>query len=359
MKLLHIVSARVWGGGEQYVYNVCKEERRLGNETFILVDEKEDIIAAHYQDVALVLKADLHGLMGLRAVKAVSSLIEDNSIDIVNIHSGNISLLGILLKKKFPQLKFIIFRHNYTKNKTDFYHKWLQKQADAFICVSLFVYKLQIATVQKKYADKIHYVSSGIDLERFPENVVVPRREMSTYVVGYAGRLTENKGLLVLLKALQTVHQKGYDVKLVITGMPEKDFLPILQDEIHKLDMEKMVKITGLKNDINLFYRSLDIFVLPSLVKEAFGLVLCEAMYCHVPVISTDTGAQKEIINNNENGLIVKAGNAVALAEAIIGLLSNKEKREDIAQQGYKTVCDKYTISKCVAGINNIYKSLN
>lgn len=61
------------------------------------------------------------------------------------------------------------------------------------------------------------------------------------------------------------------------------------------------------------FYKSINLFILPSVVKEAFGLFLCEAMYCGVTVNTTDSGAPREIIEDGVDGYIIKSGSVEEL----------------------------------------------
>jgi glycosyltransferase involved in cell wall biosynthesis len=144
----------------------------------------------------------------------------------------------------------------------------------------------------------------------------------------------------------------------MLCGNAEGNFTEILHKEIQALSLQDTVSLLDRNVDINKFYRSLDIFVLPSIVKEAFGLVLCEAMFCGVPVITTDSGAQAEIVQNGYNGLIVKPGDAEGLAAALINLLDDAEQRKLLAHNGQQVVCAKFSVNKCVEGINEVYDNI-
>lgn len=119
--------------------------------------------------------------------------------------------------------------------------------------------------------------------------------------------------------------------------------------------METYVEVLPFQQNLNTFYRSLDVFVLPSIVKEAFGLVLCEAMYCGVPVISTDSGAQREIIKDGMNGFIIPSNNIEKLSCIIKKIAENSEAMRVIASEGKKIVLDQFTVEKCVDGIEKVY----
>ena len=106
------------------------------------------------------------------------------------------------------------------------------------------------------------------------------------------------------------------------------------------------------------FYKMLDVFVLPSVVREAFGLVLCEAMYCQIPVITTDSGAQKEIIDNDKDGLIVQASDKVALEKALLRLYEQRDVGDMIAINAKKKVETHFTAKKCASNLMKLYKNI-
>ncbi len=352
MKHLHIVAAKVWGGGEQYVYNLCAEFTRRGDEMYVVVDETQIEIAARYEDVAKVILVDLRGILGLAAYPKITGILEQEQIDTLNCHSGSKALLCALLKKAVPAVKFVMFRHNLLPNKGDMYHNWLQGKVDEFVCVSKAVYDLQVATAKAK--EKFNLVYSGIDPARFPDKLSTA--ELDIFTVGYAGRLTENKGILLLVQVIKELKNEGLKIKLLLSGTPEGEFLKTLDKEVEVLDLKNEVKNLGRNNDMNDFYRNLDVFVLPSIVKEAFGLVLCEAMYCKVPVISTTSGAQGEIITDKENGLLVPANDLDGLKVALKGLAADKALQSKLAVNGFATVEEKFTIKRCIDDLIKVYK---
>ena len=353
MKILHLVGAKVWGGGEQYVYNICKEALKRGHQTFIIVDKDQKDIAKRYEEIATVYLMNLRGLGGLRAFCSIQTLINKEKIYNLNCHSGSLASLCGLLKQKNYNIQLTIFRHNLLPNKNDYYHLWLQKQADAFICVSKAVYELQLATIAPKYKDKVKLVYSGIDTERFPKMSI--QKHNDVFIVGYAGRLVENKGVFVLLDACKVLHDEGMKLKVILVGTAEKGFDEQLNYKIHENNMETYVEVLSFQQNLNVFYRSLDVFVLPSIVREAFGLVLCEAMYCEIPVISTDSGAQREIIKDGMNGFIIPSNDIEKLSSTIKNIAENREEMMAIAKNGKDTVLEKFTLEQCFNGIEKEY----
>lgn len=97
-KILHVVMARVWGGGEQYVYDVCKEMQRQGHSVFVLVDKSNCLLQQRYAEVATVITANLYCAAGLFSVNRIKNEIFNNNIDIINCHSGHGVIFCLVLK---------------------------------------------------------------------------------------------------------------------------------------------------------------------------------------------------------------------------------------------------------------------
>ncbi|MDK2854603.1 MAG: hypothetical protein PWQ92_1497 [Thermococcaceae archaeon] len=101
-----------------------------------------------------------------------------------------------------------------------------------------------------------------------------------------------------------------------------------------------------------------DVFVLPSVSSEAFGIVVLEAMASGVPVVATDVGGIPEVVKENEAGLLVPPGNELELREAIQKLLNDEELRKQYGSKGRKAVEEKYSWDKVVVEIEKIYEEI-
>jgi len=231
-----------------------------------------------------------------------------------------------------------------------------KNKADAFICVSKAVYDLQLATADERYKAKFNLVYSGIDCEQFKKYEHKPDTEI--FFIGYAGRIVENKGILILLSAMAKLVKKNKNFMLKIAGEGDYNFILKMKNIIHNMQLGKNVEFIGRQKDMEYFYKNIDLLIVPSLVREAFGLVICESMYCRTPVISTDSGAQNEIIKSGENGIIVEADNVDALAEAIIKIYDDSKIRRHFATAGEKTILDKFTVEQCFLGIEKVYNNV-
>lgn len=339
LKILNVVIAKVWGGGEQYVYDTSKALNKNGCKVFIAVDKGNIAMRERFAEVGMVVECSLYSVAGMQSLFKLSDFIKKEQIDIINCHSGHAMLLCMLVKL-ITGVKLVSFKHNVIPAKYDWYHKWQRQNTDAFICVSKLVYDTQTQGLDEQIKRKFHLVYNGIDLGKF-NKYNIKFTEKDRFIIGYAGRIAENKGLDILVKAFAQLSEKYPDMYLYLAGSNEKGYMNKLKVMISSYQLEQKVKFLGQVQDMERFYKSINLFVLPSVVKEAFGLVLCEAMYCGVPVITTDSGAQREIIEDGIDGFIVRAGSVEGLKEKIkICYLSYNSVGIDIERASKKVYKD-------------------
>ena len=353
ISVMHVVIAKTWGGGEQYVFDVCAEMKRQGIKCYVVVDKRNEFLREKYSEVAEILTTNLYTAAGLCGLKDIVEFIHAHQIKIINCHSGH-ALLVCILAKRWTKAKLIMFKHNALPSKQDVYHAWQRKMVDAFICVSQLVYDLQTSGLHRKEISKYHLVYNGIDTERFQKYSDINFREKNKYIIGYAGRIAWDKGIDLLVEAFAGVAAKYTQAYLYIAGADEKGYAQHIKNLVNQLHLQNRVKFLGQVNDMEKFYKSIDLFVLPSKARESFGLVLCEAVYCGVPVITTDSGAQKEIIKSDKYGWIIHSGSKEQLYDAMGKAVLVKESTLDNRQYIEHT----FSIHSCVEHLIKIYGAI-
>ncbi len=195
---------------------------------------------------------------------------------------------------------------------------------------------------------QIKTIYNPIDLEHIKkaaqEEVSNDLPESGPIVVS-CGRLTEQKGFEYLIKAFQKVKNNYSDAQLLILGQGElKDSL---QELARSLDIKDSVHFLGFKENPFKYIARADIFVLSSLW-EGFGNVLVEAMACGTPIVSTDCpSGPKEILENGENGKLVKTEDVGSLADGIVDLLKDKDLQEKYKESGRRRAQD-FSVDKII-----------
>lgn len=246
--------------------------------------------------------------------------------------------------------------------KKNFKKKTLNKTVHT-ITVSEANYR-QMLNWYPELKSSMSVIHNGIDLEVFEKELMhfttqenqkirgqIFGAELYDKVILTIAALHPRKGLKFLLKAMREIIEQKNSTKLVIIGEgPEKKDLMKLAE---KLKIAKNVKFLGHQENIPKILKSSDLFVLPS-VKEAFGLVLLEAMAAQVPIVATNVGGIPEIVEDKKDGLLVEPRDAEALAKAILTLLNNKALREKMAFLGHHKV-KQFDIRNMVEKTKKVY----
>jgi glycosyltransferase involved in cell wall biosynthesis len=193
----------------------------------------------------------------------------------------------------------------------------------------------------------------GVDEEIFRP---VRRSHRDNVTFGYAGRLVEEKGIDVLLRAVEPFDTS----RVIIAGAgPESQKL---QDLALELGISWRVKFlpTIPSTEMPAFYRSIDALVLPSRTrsnwKEQFGRVLIEAMASGVPVLGSISGEIPNVIG--EAGLVFPEGDISMLSGQIGMLIERADVRAQLGQLGRARVIDKFTMRHIANQTVTVYRTL-
>jgi len=164
------------------------------------------------------------------------------------------------------------------------------------------------------------------------------------FVIGYVGRLVEEKGLATLFKALARLNGFGWRCVLVGSGAYE----PALRTLATELDIADRILFCGYveHHEAPSWFSLFDLFVLPSETrrnwKEQFGRVIVEANACEVPVVGTESGEIGNVLRATGGGLVVPEAEPATLADAIGTLMGDPAQCRLLAQRGAEAVRAKF-----------------
>lgn len=222
------------------------------------------------------------------------------------------------------------------------------------------------AKTLKAKEDSIDIVFHGIS-ERFSKPISEEEKKQlriqhnipnDALVIGYVGRITVEKGLDVLIRAVDQyiARHNEDDIRLVFLGdyfrEEDKLWLDSLQREYNNVQ----IQILDFQ-DPKPIYDIFDIFVLPS-NSEAFGLVCVESMMSSCCTIRTDTIGATDQIEDGVEGFIFPVGNADALLAIFEKVIPNDKLRLEIAERGKKTALQNFTIKAMTLKTIDVYKKV-
>ncbi|MBD1824069.1 glycosyltransferase family 4 protein [Cyanobacteria bacterium FACHB-DQ100] len=222
--------------------------------------------------------------------------------------------------------------------------RWILKHTDVMFPGS---YSAEAVMREKGYTGQSVLMPSGIDPAIYypRSNTLKTELGAQAVLIGYVGRIVEQKGLKTLLLALNEIRSLPWRLVMIGAGEYEPEFDAIAQqlnlnDRIQKLGF---VPFTETPNYLSAF----DLLVLPSETrsswKEQFGRVIIEAMACGTPVIGSDSGEIPHLIAATKGGLVFPEGNAIALSQKLSELILNPELRSHYAATGRQAVLSHYT----------------
>jgi len=183
-------------------------------------------------------------------------------------------------------------------------------------------------------ADRIDVIPHGIMRLQNPPNLIDARKNLNLpsdrQIILFFGGIRPNKGLDVLLKALEIVKARNQQILLIIAGGLLGRFnFESYSDIIKKADLSEYVQIFIQfipEEEVDYFFAASDLVVLPYLKFEAQSGVLLRAYAHRKPVVASNVGAIGELVSSDEVGLVVEPGDAEPLSEAIISILGSLDK---------------------------------
>ncbi|MDD2496749.1 MAG: glycosyltransferase family 4 protein [Desulfitobacteriaceae bacterium] len=292
------------------------------------------------------------------------SLIKRLKIDLIHAHDHRASLFSLICSRIGRQVPVVSHIHST--------NPWLKK-THPFKLMEMFLrnrYEVSLACsdmVKKYYClnnpfanpEKIITFLNGIEIKnpkKFDQNIlndlgIVPDR----FIFGTVGRLAEEKGIDVLLRAFNDVADKIADAVLLIVGAGPKE--TELKDLANELGLGRRVIFAGYREDVENIFPLIDVFVLPSRW-EGLPMVLMEAMSFALPVISTDVGGIQELVFPNETGLLIPSGDHHQLAEKMLYLFREQEAAKRLGLAGQHFVREKHNITILIKNLEQIYSNL-
>jgi glycosyltransferase involved in cell wall biosynthesis len=297
----------------------------------------------------------------LRLLPRLRKVVKEFNPDILHAHyASSYGFIGARVGFK-PYVVSVWGSDVYDFPKKTMLHKSIfkynLKKADLIFSTSEIM-----ATEIRKYSPKKVYITPfGIDTKVFHEMKVEGLFTHEDIVIGTIKSLEKKYGINYLIEAFSILVQKHpqWPLKLLIVG--EGDERKNIEELIKTKKLEAQVVLTGkIKQErIPLYHNMLSVYVALSIDNsESFGVATLEAMACGKPVVVSDVDGFKEVVMDNETGIIVPRKNAEAAAIAIEKLITDKEFYQSCADNAVKHVRAKYNWDNNVEEIIGFYNML-
>ncbi len=235
-------------------------------------------------------------------------------------------------------------------------NRLLQPLTDAFIAVARS--QGQYLTQQEGCpADKVRVIPNGVDLQKFHPRW--PSRELQqefrlgpeTPVAGIVAALRPEKNHQLFLQAAALVHRELPRARFLIVGDgPQRDELEALAAE---LSISEVVHFLGTRCDVPQILSLIDVVVLTSHT-EANPISILEAMAAEKPVVATRVGSVAESVADGKTGHLVAPGNAVEIAQRVVGLFKDRRRAAAMGRAGRERVIANWSVDRTVQGYQDL-----
>ncbi|MFW9873689.1 MAG: glycosyltransferase family 4 protein [Candidatus Thorarchaeota archaeon] len=370
IKILHIIDHYKVGGPGKTIINsykyINKKRYDIHVCTFVESPNKETEFTIEIDKLSIprLFLADFKGV-NLRQIKMLKKYIEKSKIDILHSHGYKTDFIGIILKYLLgTHVKIVTTQHGWITNnlKQTLYMK-LDQFALRLFDGSIFV--------SKDMVDKYRIKNNRLRNMRIIHNAIVigdyqklerkesMRREIGIKkedkVIGVVGRLSYEKGCNDLIDAFIQIKKMIKNVCIVFVG--DGPLLDTLKKKVKRNNCENEVYFVGHQKTVQPYYEAFDMLASLSST-EGLSNVILEALVNRLPIIATDVGGNREIIDHEYSGLLVKYGQKEQYVKEIKRIICDEELGNYLGTNGFKTILKRFAFNRRMINVENIYEKI-
>jgi glycosyltransferase involved in cell wall biosynthesis len=371
MRVIHVIKAVGIAGAEQHLLTLLPGLRSHGVDArlIVLFDPRRpmrDYVAAMEAKGVPVEPMPIRHHADVTVLARLMSRFREEKPDVVHTHLIHADLYGIVAARLSGVRAILTSRHNDDafryRRPVRMVNAALWRGVQAGIGISEAITRFSI-TVESAPAEWMHTIHYGVDVSQPPLDRGAARRALlqelglpdSARLAGMACRLVEQKGVSYAIDAFGQIAAEFPDAYLLIAG--EGRLRTTLESQAREAQLAERIRFLGWRGNIPAYMAALDVLLAPSLW-EGFGLVLLEAMAQQTPIIASAVSAIPEIIIDGETGRLVPGRDAVALADALRGLLADPAYRQHLGLVGRDRLEMAFNADTMVRRTLDVYQSL-
>lgn len=355
LKVLQLIDSLDAGGAERVAVNIANELALKGHASHLCVTRKEGLLKSQIDSKVFYSFLNKKGTIDIKVFRKLSSYVRDYNIGIIHAHSTSF-FLASMIKLRHPKLK-LVWHDHYGNSET------LKNRPSRMLkmCRSLFDHVIAVNEDLQLWSVNQLGIKKALYLKNFA--VVDKEVALSDTLPGVAGKrivhlanFRSQKDHLNLLKAFLLVKETIDDWSLLLVGKSFNDeyFEEIVQF-VSTNHLEDSVFILGSRMDAHAILRHCDLGVLSS-QSEGLPLALIEYGLSGLPVVATDVGASKAVID--DYGELVPASDAECFAKALKQLIRDNELREKMGSSLQQHVKANFGSRKYISELERIYDRL-
>lgn len=363
LKILEVIRQGQIGGGESHLLDLIYYLDKSQFEPICLSFSGGEMIERLRQQKITCHVIDSERPFDIKVQRKVKSIIREEGIQIVHAH-GSRAASNVLLSVLGNHVPFIYTVHGWSfHNDQGLLVRKMRAMSEKLICH----YSNDVICVSQSNAEtgarefglkSVHVIENGINLDRFNPNseFVNLRKEFgfsdSDFVVGFVARCTLQKNPIIFLEAIMIAHSQNPKIKGLFIG--EGDMDNEVDEYVRTNHMKDYIFRSPFRTDVPEILNSIDVYCLPSLW-EGLSIALLEAMAMRKAIIVTPTDGTKELIVNENNGLVVPYNNVNELVCSIHRFYTDRNLFQKCADAARQLVVGRFNAQRVAESVASIY----
>ncbi|MCK4224046.1 MAG: glycosyltransferase family 4 protein [candidate division Zixibacteria bacterium] len=369
LNILQLINVRWYNACAHYAVSLSCALKGRGHKVIVAGDPHSPPILKA-KELGLLVYEDLFlsytsPWMIVYNIKRMTDLVERERIDIINAHRGEGLLVAALARSFFKRkVSLVRTRGDVRTPKANILNRYLNKKLTDKIITTCQVLKASYTKNLKIPENKVVNIGVGIDHDFFSpregdrmwrEKLTIPEGSL---VVGILGRLSPVKGHKYFIRAAEYVLKQVPHTTFIICGEDAQISAEKLKETVKSANIEENFRFVGRIRDVREIISLFDVGVVSSVGSETICRVALEYMSLGKPVVGTYVNAIPEVVEDGINGMVVEPKNPQKLADAIIELLQDEQKRKEFGEKSRSIVLDKFTLNVFAQKTEEVYLSL-
>jgi glycosyltransferase involved in cell wall biosynthesis len=355
---VHIDTAKTWRGGQQQVLLTVLGLRAGGHKAVLVAHPEGELFRRASEGPDLFPLAPVNEI-DLATAWKLSKIVRRWKPQILHAHDPHavsMAALGLSFGAPDPRPKLIASRRVDFHLQSHAFSQWKYRQVDGFIAAS---HAIRDVLVQDGIpSGRIEVVHDGIDVEKIQHRPPIDLHAEywlphGVPVIVNVGALVGHKGQRFLIEAMPQVLREVPDAHLIIFG--EGELRAALERQVKQLSIARRVLLPGFREDVLSLMKTADLLVMSS-VTEGLGSAVLDAMAMGLPVVGTRAGGIPEAVVPDVTGVLVEPSDPRALAEAIVSLLKDADRRRSYGEAGRRRVTEHFGVDRLVDGTLQCYR---
>lgn len=365
-RILFLITGFNYAGAENQIVQLCRGFRAKGYD--IALVSMIEPVALTYVNELKELNVEIHslgmskGIPDPRAIIRLRRVIKQFNPDVVHSHLVHANILARFTRMFVKMPLLICTAHNIHEGGR--FRELLYRFTDPLCELTTNVSEKAV----QRYIDeritpknKIVFIPNGIDISQFEGNAEEERRRIElelgiskeSFIWFAAGRIVPEKDYSNMLTAFSKVTVQHPDSVLLIAGIgPEREMMDQLCKE---LGIQDQVHFLGIRHDIAQLMKAADAYLMSS-KWEGMPIVLLEASASALPIVATDVGGNREVVQDGLTGLLVRAEDSDELSDRMASMMSlDANDRQLMGQAGRQYVKEHYSMNEIVETWTDIY----